>query len=43
MQGLREHADDPKFQREWQAVKLLAKQRAAARILELSGGGRKIK
>ena len=37
MQGLRDHADDPAFQKKWQEVKLLAKQKAARKIEALTG------
>lgn len=37
VQGLRQHADDPAFQAEWQEVKLIAKTKALAKIKELTG------
>lgn len=37
LQGLREHAADPAFHKEWQAVKMTAKLRAAALIKRLTG------
>eukprot|EP00891_Asterochloris_glomerata_P002508 jgi/Astpho2/2508/fgenesh1_pm.00048_%23_17_t len=37
LQGLRDHADDPAFQKKWQEVKLLAKQKAARKIEALTG------
>jgi len=37
VQGLRPHAVDPEFQAAWQEAKLIAKKRAAALILRLTG------
>lgn len=37
IQLLRDHADDPGMQEEWQAVKAAAKKRAAAKIESLTG------
>ena len=37
MQSLRERADDPAFQAQWQEVKAVAKQAAMARITALTG------
>ena len=37
LQGLRKFADDKAFQQKWQAVKQTAKERAVARIRELTG------
>lgn len=37
MQGLRVHADDPQLQAKWRAVKAQAKERAAAKIQQLTG------
>eukprot|EP00879_Flechtneria_rotunda_P002992 GHRR01003210.1.p1 GENE.GHRR01003210.1~~GHRR01003210.1.p1 ORF type:complete len:957 (+),score=328.75 GHRR01003210.1:132-3002(+) len=37
LEGLRNHANDPKLQAAWRAVKAQAKQRAAAKIHDLTG------
>ena len=37
LKALKEHADDPAFQEEWRKVKSIAKDRAAALILRLTG------
>lgn len=37
MQGLREYADDSDFQKKWHDVKQTAKEKAVARIKELTG------
>jgi hypothetical protein len=36
-QGLRAHADDPELQAAWRSVKESCKERAARKILELTG------
>lgn len=37
LQGLRQHADDKDFQKKWQEVKQTAKEKAVARIKQLTG------
>ena len=37
VQGLKEHADDPAFQKEWRRVKGIAKEAAMRKITELCG------
>ena len=37
LQGLRKHADEPEFQKKWQHVKQVAKEKAVAKLKELTG------